>query len=42
VKATDNGFYADICRRITVKDLPIARFVMFEDSHEIEKAFKPD
>jgi uncharacterized protein len=42
VKATGKSFYADICQRITVKDRLITRFVMFEDSHEIEKAFKPN
>jgi uncharacterized protein len=42
VKATGKSFYADICQRITVKDRLITRFVMFEDSYEIEKAFKPD
>ena len=39
VKATGKKFSAHFCMRFTIQNGLIIRFLMLEDSHEIEKAF---
>jgi ketosteroid isomerase-like protein len=42
VKATGKKFKEPFCMRFTVENGLITRFLMLEDSHQIEKAFKED
>jgi ketosteroid isomerase-like protein len=42
VKATGKKFKEPFCMRFTVENGLIKRFLMLEDSHQIEKAFKED
>ena len=42
VKATGKKFKEHFCMRFTINNGLITKFLMLEDSHQIEKAFKKD
>jgi ketosteroid isomerase-like protein len=39
VKATGKRFSAQVCQRFTIENGLITKFLMLEDTHELEKAF---
>lgn len=41
-KATNKKFVTPFCQRFTIENGKITRFLMLEDTPEIEKAFKPN